>query len=294
MSDIKKKNNAKKADYPKPIAADPVQTASVEEGVTVSVEMGGKSSGPSKSVKEAAKKLKQMDKGKEEGDFRKTLEEEGAIRAEVYLQVGHDVSSFQAQPDKPGSTNNPLQFAQVNCIKQKVEATNGACAIRVPIVRGDIRDWSKSGVLAIDLSASKEVLKRPGKDEEVDITLTQTWEKATISRRTIVRESDTTKNVEMVPHDPRDFPNMDALFDARKRRTSSGRIVVSAEQLKRIAEYASKHGDGTILLDIADHETQLYCEVPVDECGVAEIIVCPFSARDISDPYRGAVKITER
>ena len=305
MSDITKKKGKKKSPttpsveeaYGKPTAEivpdEPIQTEPIEPGVTVSIEMGGKKSGKSKTVKEAAKKLAQMDMAKEAGQFKKDIEKAGAPNAEVSLQPGHDVSTFQQAPLKPGSQGDPLQYSQVNCVSGIVEATNGRMAIRVPVVQRDIHYCGGDGVISIDLSLAKEIFKRPGKDEEVNIDLTQTWEKSTIERRSIIKEQDTSRNVEMNAHPCKNAPNIAAIVGPRKMKYGA-RAVVGAEYLKKIAEYAAKNGDGTIMIDIVDKETSLYFEVPVDECGVAEIVLMPSMVKDIDAPYRNAVKITER
>lgn len=258
----------------------------------VSIEAGGRK-GTGRTVQEAARNLKQQDLGKDEGDFRDTLEKEGAPRASITLQMGHDVSAFQAAPARPGYRDNPLQFTRIDCVEGLVEACDGRASIRVPLVRADVHEFTKEGILSVDLAASKETFKKPGKDEEVELKLSQTWEHVIVSRVSLQNESETTKEVVMLPGDTKGYPNLAPIHEMRK--TSVGRrVVVSAEALKQVAEYAAKHGDGTILLDIKGHEDSLYCETPVDECGVAEMIVSPYMIEDHLDPYMNAYQMTQR
>jgi len=99
----------------------------------------------------------------------------------------------------------------------------------------------------------------------------------------------------MVPQNGRNAPATAIVIADRAKVSGKGeRVVVSASELKKVAEYAAKHGDGTILIDVVSHTQSLYCEIPVDECGVAQAIIVPCEAKDISDPYKFAVKITER
>jgi len=281
--------------YSGSIPAPEIQTSPVDEndGVAVEVSMGGKTPGKHKTVKEAAKKLKQDDMAKTVKSFKKTMENEGAVRAEVSLQPGHYTGDFQQAPIKPGDTSNPIQFSQVDCIKSTVTATNGMAAIQVPIVRGDVREWTKEGVVSVDLTQAKEAMKKPAKDEEVEIDLSQDWEAATVTRRTLIRDSDTTKKVMMIPGNVKAAPNISGVIRSREGIQGT-RVVLNAEQLRRAADYACKYGDGTIMLDVIDHEHSVYMEVPVDECGVAKIIISQASVRDVSAPYQNAVRITER
>lgn len=271
---------------------------------TVTIEVGGKK-GEGKSVAEAAAKvggelkknarqtMRQQDLGKEDGAFRDHLAQEGCAAAIVTLHPGHDVGAFQAAPEKPGKTNNPIQFTQVDCVENNVAATNGASAIQVPLLPRDVANATKDGRICTDFAQAKDVLKKPGKDEEIEITLDQTFDTSRISRRTIVRDTDTVKNVVMVPHESKHFPNLGAVI--RQRQAVLGkRVVVSAQQLKLLAEYAAKSGDGTILLDVAGSEDPLYAETAVDECGVAVMITKPLAVRDMSNPYAGAYRVTER
>jgi len=277
------------------IPAPEIQTSPVDKSdeVTVEVSMDGKTSGKHKTVKGAAKKLKQDDMAKSVKSFKKTMEDEGAVRAEVSLQPGHYTGDFQQAPIKPGDTSNPIQFSQVDCIKATVTATNGMAAIQVPIVRGDVKDWTKEGVVSVDLTQAKEAMKKPAKDEEVDIDLSQDWESATVTRRTMIRDSDTTKKVMMIPGNVKGAPSIADVIRAREG-TPGERVVIHAEQLRRAADYACKYGDGTMLLDVIDHAHSVYIEVPVDECGVSKIVICQANVRDISAPYENAVRITER